>query len=79
MAEVAKKRKMLSVEDKFNVIKQIESGKKKADVCREFGVVNSTIQTIWKNGDKIVRAFEKMGRKLNDYESQNGVTWTKRY
>jgi hypothetical protein len=32
IAEVAKKRKMLSVEDKVNVIKQIESGKKKADV-----------------------------------------------
>jgi hypothetical protein len=34
MAEVAKKRKVLSVEDKVNVIKQIESGNKKADVCR---------------------------------------------
>jgi hypothetical protein len=32
MAEVAKKRKVLSVEDKVNVIKQTESGKKKADV-----------------------------------------------
>jgi hypothetical protein len=33
MAEVAKKRKVLSVEDKVNVIKEMESGKKKADVC----------------------------------------------
>jgi hypothetical protein len=32
MAEVAKKRKVLSVEDKVNAVKQIESGKKKADV-----------------------------------------------
>jgi hypothetical protein len=32
MAEVAKKRKELSVENKINVIKQTESGKKKADV-----------------------------------------------
>jgi hypothetical protein len=32
MAEVAKKRKVLSVEDKVNVIKEIESGKKKGDV-----------------------------------------------
>jgi hypothetical protein len=32
MAEVAKKRKVLSVEDKVNVIKQTDSGNKKADV-----------------------------------------------
>jgi hypothetical protein len=32
MAEVDKKRKVLSVEDKVNVIKQIGSGKKKVDV-----------------------------------------------
>jgi transposase-like protein len=48
MSEVAKKRKVLSVEDKGNVIKQTESGKKTADVCREFGSVNSTIETTWK-------------------------------
>jgi hypothetical protein len=32
MAEVANKRKVLSMEDKVYVTKQIESGKKKADV-----------------------------------------------
>jgi hypothetical protein len=32
MVEVAKKRKVLSVEDKVNVIKEIDSGKKNADV-----------------------------------------------
>jgi hypothetical protein len=31
----------------------MENGKKKADVCREFGLVNSTIQTIRKNRTKI--------------------------
>jgi hypothetical protein len=28
-------------------IRQIEHGKKKADLCREFGLVNSKIQKIW--------------------------------
>jgi transposase-like protein len=64
VSEVAKKRKVLSVEDKGNVIKQIESGKKKADVCQEFGLVNSTIETIWKNKDKIMSAFEKNGSQI---------------
>jgi transposase-like protein len=34
------KRKALSVEEKVKVIREIENGKKKADVCREFGVGN---------------------------------------
>ena len=42
------KRSVLSVEGKATVIRQIESGKNKADVCWEFGLVKSTIQTIWK-------------------------------
>jgi hypothetical protein len=71
---------MLSVEDKVNVIKQTESGKKKADVCQEFGLVNSTIQTTRKNRDKIVSDFEKkMHHKLNNYGSQNRVMWMKCY
>jgi hypothetical protein len=34
-------------------------GNKKADVCREFGLVSYTIRTIWKNRTKIISAFEK--------------------
>jgi hypothetical protein len=37
--EFANKRKMLSMEVKVYVIKQIECGKMKADVCWEFGFV----------------------------------------
>lgn len=39
MAAGEEKIKVLSVEDKINVIKQ--SGKEKAYVCREFGLRNS--------------------------------------
>jgi hypothetical protein len=48
----------------LKVIRQIENGKKKADVCREFGLVNSIIQTIWKNRTKIIRAFEQNGSRI---------------
>jgi hypothetical protein len=33
-------------------------------VCREFGLVNSTIQTIWKNRIKTISAFEQNGSKI---------------
>jgi hypothetical protein len=33
--------------------------KKKADVCREFDLENSTIQTIWQNITKIISALDR--------------------
>jgi len=43
MATVTNKRKVLSVEGKVKVTQQIEYGKKKADACQEFGLINSMI------------------------------------
>jgi hypothetical protein len=45
------------VEDKVNVIKQIVIGKKKDAVYLEFGSVNSTTKTKWKNWDKTACAL----------------------
>lgn len=55
------KRKVLTLDNKVAVINAIESGKKKADVCREFGLVNSTVGTIIKNKEKIVKSFNEGG------------------
>jgi transposase-like protein len=54
MATVTNKRKVLSIEGKVKVLQQIENGKKKADVCREFGLINSTIQMIWKTEPELL-------------------------
>jgi hypothetical protein len=59
MAEVVKKRQVLNVTDKVIMTRQIETGKKKADVCQECGLVSYTIQNIWKNCDKFVNALKK--------------------
>jgi hypothetical protein len=53
MAAVSNKRKVLIVACKVWHEKQkLEKKRKKADMSREFGLVNSTIQTIWKNRTK---------------------------
>jgi len=36
------------------VIRETENGKKKADVCREFGLVNSTMQRFGKTEAKLL-------------------------
>jgi hypothetical protein len=61
MATVTNKRKVLSVEGKDKLTRQIENGEKKADMCREFGFLNFAIQTIWKNRTKVICAFERKG------------------
>jgi len=54
---------VLSVEEKVRTIQQIENGQKRTDLCQEFGLVNSTIQTIWKNWTKIISASEENGSR----------------
>lgn len=50
MATVTKKRTVMSVAGKVQVIRYTENGKKKKpDLCREFGLVNFTIQAVCKN------------------------------
>jgi hypothetical protein len=49
MATITNKRKALSAEEIGKVIRERGNGKKKSDVCRIFGHVNSAIQTILKN------------------------------
>ena len=41
------KRKVLSVDGKVTVTRQIENGNKGAGICRAFGLGNSGIQKIW--------------------------------
>ena len=41
--------------------------KKKDGVCRELGIVNSTIQTNWKNRTRIISAFEQNGSRIKRF------------
>ena len=54
----------MDVEGKGKVTRQIENGDKEVDVCREFGLVNCTIERICKNGTKTVDVFEQNGWRI---------------
>jgi hypothetical protein len=54
MAIVTDKRTVLSTEGKDKIIRETENGKKKADRCREFVLVNSTVPTTGKDRTKTV-------------------------
>lgn len=57
-------RKVLPIGEKVRVIRACEQGRKIADVCREFGLVNSTVGSILKNKEKILKAFKEDGENV---------------
>jgi hypothetical protein len=63
------KRKVLSIEGRVKGIRQIESGKKKADLCWKFGFVNSMIQTICKKRTKFLVRLNRTDREYSEFES----------
>ena len=67
MATVMNKTKVLSVEEKFKVTRQIYKGKEKADVYLEFCLVIPTIQTILENRTKTVSAFAENGSRIKGF------------
>jgi hypothetical protein len=52
----------LSVEEQVKVIRKIENGKRRKPTW-EFVLINSMIQTIWKNRTKIISACEQNGSR----------------
>jgi hypothetical protein len=63
------KRKVSSTEVKVKVIQQKKINKTS---CHEFGLVNSTVQMIWTNRNKIISATEQNGLRIN-FKSLNEV------
>jgi transposase-like protein len=71
MATVTDKRMVLSTEGKDKIIRETENGKKKANICREFGLVNSTAPTTWKDGTKPFEQNESRTMRLRKPEKHD--------
>ena len=57
----------MNFEGKFEAIGRIENGKKRGNVCREFDLVNSKFQKIWKNRSNIIDAFEQNRKRTKRF------------
>lgn len=79
---MSNKRKSLCVDEKVTLIRALEKGEKKSALGRRLGFSPSTVSTIWKNKDKILKADVNGGstsKKLKrpKYESldQTMLAW----
>lgn len=61
--EISRKRTILSVSDKIDILKELEKGNSNASVCKKFNLKSSTVSTIWKNKEKIFKASEEVNLK----------------
>lgn len=55
------KRKSLSVAEKVQLLKDVNSGVRKKDVAQKFGVPPSTVSTIIKNRESVLKSHESIG------------------
>lgn len=64
MAEKSKRR-ALSIQDKFNIITEIETGSSQTTISSKMKIGKSTVSTIWKNKNKIKRDYNEGMINLN--------------
>lgn len=64
MNNLVHKRKSFALKDKCQIIYDIQSGKKQKDVCRDRNLSKSTVGTIWKNRNELLKAFESTNAKV---------------
>lgn len=63
--ETSKKRRLVfTLDDKVNIVRELENGKTQSDVCKERKLTKSTVSTIWKNREQLIAAYEKQNGKI---------------
>lgn len=53
------KRKVLSVEEKIEILRQLENGVKNVEICRKYDLSSSTVSTLLKNKEKLQKAHNE--------------------
>jgi hypothetical protein len=72
MTAVTNRSEVLSVEKNIQNVTSSRKGEKYADVRQEFGLVNSMIRTILKNGTKIFSVFQQNESRTKRFRKPEG-------
>ncbi|XP_029849888.3 tigger transposable element-derived protein 4 [Ixodes scapularis] len=74
--EVARKRKSFSIKEKLDILKEVEKGSKRVDICRKYGISASTLSTFVKHRDAFVTASRQ---NLSELKRLRGARRLRRY
>ena len=61
--DTCRKRKVMTLHEKIKIIRDIEGGQTQAEIGRKLNLSKTTVNTIWKNKDSIIAAFEQFSSK----------------
>ena len=59
MENNTRKRKVLSISDKVDIMHKLENEKTNAQVAEQFNLNRSTVSTIWKNRETILKSLNE--------------------
>ncbi|KAG0430848.1 hypothetical protein HPB47_022305 [Ixodes persulcatus] len=62
---MAKKRQALSLETKQSIVKDVESGMKKASVAAKYNVADTMVSTVWKNREQVRKQLQQDSASLS--------------
>lgn len=68
-----KKRKAITLKEKYDIIQKLENGCKQSDICREMSLPKSTVCIIWKNKDNILSSYGKVNSKCKRLRKSDHV------
>jgi len=68
---MSQKRKAISLETKYEVIQKRQRGETPGDLMKEYSLASSTVETILKNQDKIIKEYEC---NLNENGSKRNIS-----
>ncbi|KAG0445317.1 hypothetical protein HPB47_016809 [Ixodes persulcatus] len=63
--KMAKKRQALSLETKQSIVKDVESGTKKASVAAKYNVADTTVSAVWKNREQVRKQLQQDSASLS--------------
>lgn len=66
-----KKRKTLTLQEKYNIIRKIESGMQQTVLCKELNLSKTTVSGIWTSRQKILQ--ESYGKSLSIKKIRNPI------
>lgn len=71
IGRVIRKRKSFSVKEKLAILAEVETGRKKVDICREYGISMSTLSTFMNHKDAYRTAFQESRYKARKLRRSN--------
>ena len=71
-----RKRQYFTVEQKEEIIRQIDNKELKVEVAKKYGIKPSTVSTIYKNRERILEEWNRGCTTRKHFKDANALTWT---